>query len=228
MDYLTSHLPSFSIGDEISTALRFEIISGKIKPGEKLSENFIATKFEVSRSPAREALKTLSNEGLVSLERMGAVVIGLSAKDVEELYDVRFLIEQFSMKECAKKENDELYAKLNFTIEKMKIAAAKGDFIELSIQDIAFHEAIIQASEHTRIFHMWTGIRNLVVTALLLATENRFKMEQEEIDRLIQLHVDIVDNLKAGGSDAIEQMLQVHFADTRKTVSANIHMNESN
>ncbi len=226
MEDLLSKLPSFSLGDKISTQLRFEIISGKIKPGDVLSENLIASKFEVSRSPAREALKELANEGLLRLERMGAIVNGLSKKDVEELYDVRFLIESFSMKVCANKTNHELFANLNFIIEKMKIAAAKKNFIELSIQDIAFHETIIKASEHKRVFHMWMGIRNLVVTALLLATTNRFKYEQEECDHLIKLHIDLVEQLKEGTPKKIEQMLQTHFDDTRKTVRENIHIKE--
>lgn len=87
--------------EAIACELRLRIISGTLRPGEILSENRIAADFDSSRSPVREALRTLSNEGLIRLERMGVVVIGLKIKDVEELYDVRFLIESFVQQRLA-------------------------------------------------------------------------------------------------------------------------------
>lgn len=73
----------------------------------------------------------------------------------------------------------------------------------LSMQDIEFHEAIIEAAQHTRILHMWMGIRNIVITALLIATEKRFAIEQHEINQLIEKHVEIVNRIKEGDPQAI-------------------------
>ncbi|WP_209125153.1 GntR family transcriptional regulator [Alkalihalobacillus sp. BA299] len=220
-------LPSSSKGEEIASLLRFEIISGKLKPGETISENSVAKTYDSSRSPAREALRILQNEGLISLERMGAVIIGLSEKDMEEINDVRFFLESFCMKECAKNANDSLYAFLKYTLEKMHISAIQSDFIELSVQDIAFHEAIIEASNHKRFLHVWKGIKNLVITALLIATEKRIAMEKDQIDFLVKEHLDIVEAMKNNDHEKIEEALKVHFEDTRKTVIASIFTNKS-
>ena len=84
------------------------IISGMIEKGTVLSENKLALEFEVSRSPIREALKVLASENIIRLERMGAVVVGLSEKDIKEIYDVRLLIETFVYERIVKIDTSEL------------------------------------------------------------------------------------------------------------------------
>ena len=79
----------------LACELRMRIISGMIENGTVLSENKLAADFEVSRSPIREALKILASENIIRLERMGAVVVGLTDKEIKEIYDVRLLIETF-------------------------------------------------------------------------------------------------------------------------------------
>src|SRR5690625_6924284 len=70
------------MGIKVVSELRMRIISQAIESGTTLSENKLANRFQVSRSPVREALQTLNNEGLIRLERMGAVVVGISEKDI--------------------------------------------------------------------------------------------------------------------------------------------------
>ncbi|MGN8646325.1 GntR family transcriptional regulator [Gracilibacillus sp. HCP3S3_G5_1] len=218
INFPVDRLPSSSKGEEVANIMRFEIISGELAQGFTISENSIAKKYDISRSPAREALRILQNEGLVRLERMGAVIIGLTKKDMEEINDVRFLLEGFCMKTCSKQDNDSLFAFLNYTLEKMRISSISNDFLEFSIQDIAFHEAIIKASNHTRFLHVWKGIKNIVTTALLIATEKRLTMEKDQIEFLIKKHEDIVVAIKNGDAKKIDEALNIHFIDTRKTV----------
>ncbi len=93
--YPEKWLSKASTGDRVASELRMRIIAGAIESGTILSENKIAADFSVSRSPVREALKLLASENIIRLERMGAVVIGLTEKEIEEIYDVRLLIETF-------------------------------------------------------------------------------------------------------------------------------------
>ncbi|WP_179134512.1 GntR family transcriptional regulator [Oceanobacillus timonensis] len=218
MSFPIDRLPSSSKGEEVANLIRFEIISGKLKKGDKISENYIASTYDTSRSPAREALRILQNEGLITLERMGAVIHGVTKEDLEEINDVRFLLEGFCMKKCAEEADESLFAFLHFSIEQMKISAKRNDFIEFSIQDIAFHEAIIEASQHKRFMYVWKSIKNIVVTALLIATEKRINMEKEKVDFLIKKHADIVKAMQDKKMTGIDETLSVHFEDTRKTV----------
>ena len=93
--YPIKWLSKASAGDRVAYELRMRIISGKIESGTVLSENKLAADFSVSRSPVRDALKVLASERIIRLERMGAVVVGLSKRDIQEIYDVRLLIETF-------------------------------------------------------------------------------------------------------------------------------------
>ncbi|MDU5949027.1 MAG: GntR family transcriptional regulator, partial [Paenibacillus macerans] len=119
MQFPASWLKSGSLGESIAAELRLQMVSGAIKPGEILSENRIAADFGTSRSPVREALKTLSGEGLITLQRMGAVVRGLNLQDIEELYDVRYLIESFAWQRLAA-DPEKLLSQLDKIVDKME------------------------------------------------------------------------------------------------------------
>jgi GntR family transcriptional regulator of gluconate operon len=226
MQYPSSWLQGASLGERISCELRLQIIKGVIQPGIVLSENQIAAEFGTSRSPVREALKTLSTEGLIRLERMGAVVLGLTSKDIEELYDVRFLIENFVLQRLAKDPHENLVATLNKIIDKMEFAAKYHDYVEFSYQDLHFHEVMIAAVNHTRILHLWNGIRHIVLTALLVATEKRFAKDTQGAATVINNHRSIVNALVSKDAAYIEKIVEAHFEDTRKTVSDSIFHTE--
>ncbi|MFB5662476.1 GntR family transcriptional regulator [Alteribacillus sp. HJP-4] len=226
MRFPIERMNSSSKGEEIADLMRFEIISGSLKPGSTVSENSIASQYQSSRSPSREAMRILQNEGLITLKRLGAEVIGLSQKDIEELNDIRFMLERFAMIECAKKKDNSLIAFLEFTVEKMKIAIDQKNAEELSFLDIAFHEAIIKASEHNRIIHIWKSIEKLIITALLMATEKRFSSDEQGYQEfLVQKHLEIVEAILEEDAGLIEHHLKTHFIDTRKTVSESVFTN---
>jgi GntR family transcriptional regulator of gluconate operon len=121
MHYPSAWLQGASLGETIACELRLQIINGTIKPNEVISENRIAADFGTSRSPVREALKTLSHEGLIRLERMGAVVLGLSLQDLDELYDVRYLIESFAQQPLSGGNHEPVLTNLKQIIDKMEL-----------------------------------------------------------------------------------------------------------
>jgi DNA-binding GntR family transcriptional regulator len=104
------------------------IISGDIKPGEKLTEVGLAERMGVSRSPVREALQALSREGLIILEpRRGARVDRLDAGDMADLYACRLLIEPRCTAEAAMALTGETTADLEATFQRMVAAVAAYD-----------------------------------------------------------------------------------------------------
>lgn len=218
MHYPSAWLQGVSLGESIACELRLQIINGTIKPGEVISENRVAGDFGTSRSPVREALKTLSSEGLIRLERMGAVVLGLSLKDVEELYDVRFLIESFVQQRLAAVNQDRLIVKLNQMIDKMELAVKYNDAVDFAYQDLCFHEAIVAAAEHRRIMHLWTSIRHIVMTVMLITTEEVFSKGEQKLRSVIEKHRMIVDGLESKDPEIIQKVVREYFADSRQTL----------
>ncbi|WP_106769579.1 GntR family transcriptional regulator [Paenibacillus faecalis] len=218
MKYPVSWLQGASLGEAITSELRLQIINGTIKPGEVLSENRIANDFGTSRSPVRESMKTLSNEGLIRLERMGAVVIGLSLKDIEELYDVRYLIESFVQSRVFENPHLDLIQALEQIIDRMKLAAKHRNFIDFAYQDLTFHEKIISEAQHKRILHLWNSIRPIVMTVMLITTENIFSSGDSKIDYVIHKHIKLLQEMNSLDSQRIQVAIQQYFDDSRKTL----------
>ena len=80
--------------DVVFNTLRQAILTGELKPGERLMEIHLANKLGVSRTPIREAIRKLELEGLVNIiPNKGAYVTGISDKDVHDIYMIRSMLE---------------------------------------------------------------------------------------------------------------------------------------
>lgn len=222
MHYPSAWLQGVSRGESIASELRLHIIDGTIKAGDIISENKAAADFGTSRSPVREALKTLSNEGLIRLERMGAVVVGLSFKDVEELYDVRYLIESFAQQRLAEADNAKLLSRLKQIIDKMELAVKHEDIVDFSFLDFSFHEAIIMEAKHARILHLWNSIRHIVLTVMLITTEEVFSQGEAKLNIVIDKHRSIVEALESMNVTVIQKVVQDYFADSKITLHSSL------
>ncbi|CAH0120905.1 MULTISPECIES: GntR family transcriptional regulator [unclassified Paenibacillus] len=222
MQYPSAWLQGSSLGESIACELRLRIVNGSVKPGEVLSENRIASDFGTSRSPVREALKTLSGEGLIRLERMGAVVIGLNRKDVEELYDVRYLIEGFVQQRIVSMPQatnpDALLQQLQQIVDKMELAAKHGNAVDFSYHDMSFHEAIVLRAGHTRMIHLWNSIRHLVMAVMLVTTENVFSQGTRKISDVIEKHRKIMQSMESNDIELIQKGARDYFADSLATL----------
>lgn len=218
MKFPSIWLQGASLGEAIASELRLQIISGTIKRGEILSENRIAGEFGTSRSPVREAMKTLSGEGLIQLERMGAVVMGLSLKDVEELYDVRYLIESFVQGHVFMNPQPELIQHLRQIVDRMELAAKHGDPIEFSYQDLTFHERMITEANHKRILHLWKSIRPIVITVMFITTKQVFSGGGTRVRHVMEKHLQLIEEMESLDETRIQTAVQRYFDDSRQTL----------
>lgn len=222
MEYPPSWLKGSSLGESIANQLRLQIIRGQIKSGEVLSENRIAADFGTSRSPVREALKTLSAEGLIALQRMGAVVVGLQLKDIIELYDVRFLIESFAWQQPHLTKPNDLLSRMEQIIDKMELAAKHQDYVDFTYQDLSFHETMIQDSRHTRIMHLWASIRPIVLTVMLITNKEVLSRGEEQTKYVINKHRKLLKCLQTCDLSVIQAGVEEYFADSRRTLQASL------
>lgn len=141
------------------------ILSGYLKPGERLNEMRLAEKFNVSRGIVREARRGLERAGLVnSLPNRGVFVKKVTREEYVENSEVRALITAFlcgkAAENAGKKEKDELQKKLN----EMGEAAANDDADSYFYLNLAFHEFILQTAKHQRASAIY---RDLVKDSLL-------------------------------------------------------------
>lgn len=111
-------IPRLSLASAVADKLRAMIIHGDVQEGEQLRQDAIASEFQVSRIPVREALRQLEAEGLIKIvAHRGAVVSALSADEIEELFDIRALLEREVLKVSIPNLTKEDFAKAESILE---------------------------------------------------------------------------------------------------------------
>lgn len=213
--YPVKWLSKASTGERVTSELRMRIISGMIESGTILSENKLAADFGVSRSPVREALKILASENIIRLERMGAVVIGLTEKELQEIYDVRLLIETFVFERLARMDTDPLLRELSKIVEMMKVAIKYRDPDEFSLQDVLFHETIIASINHSYLLMIWTNIKPVMECLILLSMRVRIEQEYEDFTRIIDNHQIYLEAIESKDRALMNKSLHLNFDDVQ-------------
>nr|WP_053368034.1 GntR family transcriptional regulator [Bacillus sp. FJAT-27245] len=216
--YPEKWLSKASTGDRIAYELRMRIISGMIESGTTLSENKLAADFSVSRSPVRDALKILASENIIQLERMGAVVLGLSEKEIEEIYDVRLLIETFVFERLVRMDVSDLVKELSKIQEMMKVAIKYHDADEFSYQDVLFHETIIRAVNHSYILMIWNNLKPVMESFILLSMRMRFKEKYDDFKRIVENHDLYIEAIKTKDRSLMIKSLHQNFDDVQGKV----------
>ena len=114
------NLVTRTVQSELAKLLRQEIVRGDYKPGERLRLKKIAAQYEVSTMPVREALRTLENEGLVEVfPHRGAIVTEFSPDELEDIYDIRAILEEKATRAAVPNLTEETMAKLTALVEEM-------------------------------------------------------------------------------------------------------------
>jgi len=214
--YPIKWLSKASAGDRVAHELRMRIISGKFESGTVLSENKLAADFSVSRSPVRDALKVLASERIIRLERMGAVVVGLSKKDIQEIYDVRLLIETFVFERIVKMDRQDLVRELSKVLEMMKIAIKYKDADEFSYQDVLFHETIIRSIDHGYVSMMWQNLKPVMESFILLSMRQRLDEDIEDFERILENHALYIEAIETGDRKRMIASLHQNFDDVQE------------
>lgn len=136
------------LSDQIRTALADEIINGQLKVGARIDEQMIVERFDVSRTPAREALLQLSAEGLVELvPRHGAVVKTVSARDYICMLEVLVALEVLAARLCVRRLSAEQKEQMALALDDCRNAAEANDPDAYAAGNQRFHD-VIYASTH--------------------------------------------------------------------------------
>lgn len=134
----------------VTDAMREAILDGVLAPSTWLREDELASAFEVSRTPVREALRRLADEGLaVKTAHHGTVVAPLSLEDVLALYVVRENLEGLAARLAATRCPEGLVESLDEIGDQMRASADAGNVDDLARQNLSFHRALREAAANT-------------------------------------------------------------------------------
>ena len=120
------------------------IIMGELKLGEAISEVGICNKYNLSKTPVREALVILSHEELVNkVARKGCFVFDITLNEIEELAELRYLLEEFAIKKSLKNDKINLKNDLKNIYQEMVISYNEKDYAKFVDIDTKFHQAFL-------------------------------------------------------------------------------------
>ena len=138
---------NYSLGSRVFHMIRENILSGKYERDEELKEKSIGEELGVSRTPVREALRQLELEGLVTIiPNKGAYVVGISQKDIKDIYEIRSRLEGLCAKWAAENITKEQLDELEENIFLSDFHATKGNAEQMVELDNKFHEILYTAS----------------------------------------------------------------------------------
>jgi DNA-binding GntR family transcriptional regulator len=147
-----SELERSNLALDVATRLRDLMARGDLPPGTHLVESEVAQKLGISRGPLREALRILETEGLVrSFPGRGSYVAEISAKDVQEIYSLRAILEEEALRLAIQKATADDISGLEATLHSMFAAAEMGDYAEVLDRDLEFHMRIWKVAGHQRL-----------------------------------------------------------------------------
>lgn len=138
-----------SRAEAIAAALENEIVLGDLPPGQRLDEQAIGNRFNVSRTPVREALRLLAASGLISLEpRLGAIVSRPTVSEIVELFELVGELEAVAARLACERMTDHHLERIVETHAACRAAGSKGDVEIYIARNDAFHGAIHAAADN--------------------------------------------------------------------------------
>ena len=140
---------------QVYEKIREDIIEGRYKPGEALTEQGLADALQVSRTPIREALRQLELEGLVEIRpNKGALVVGIHPEDIRDIYTIRALLEGLAAEKAAQRATEEEIERLQETVDLMEFYLERQSYDKLRSMDDRFHQMIYELSGSRMLNHI--------------------------------------------------------------------------
>jgi DNA-binding GntR family transcriptional regulator len=196
-----------SQAERLRATIEAEILSFKLKPGDKLDEARLAEKYGTSRTPVREALRQLSANGLIEIRpHKGAIVAKIGIRELVELFEVIAELEgacgRFAAKACLQTDVKAIIVAQESCLH----FAAANDIPSYRRANEEFHDAIYRASRNRSLIKLTIDFRNRVAPyrRLLFEQPNRLKTSAQEHNR-------IVDAIQEGQPDEADRLLQLHI-----------------
>ncbi|MGW9330371.1 GntR family transcriptional regulator [Bosea sp. NPDC055594] len=189
-------------------ALRRMIVSGALPPGQKLREQELCDRLGVSRTPLREALRTLAAQGLVALsQNRGAEVAALSLDDITALFDVVSTLEALAARLACRALTDEEIAGIGLLHAQMGRHHARSELPEYFALNQQIHRAIIEAARNPVLLDIWERMAPRVERAKYLPNlqGGRWHAAMREHDAMFAA-------LGARDGERLAALMRQHFA----------------
>ncbi len=193
--------------DVVFNTLRQAILTGDLKPGERLMEIHLANKLGVSRTPIREAIRKLELEGLVTMiPRRGAEVAQITEKSMNDVLEVRRAMDALCVELACDRISEEELAELKGACDAFAEAVKGGDIKVIAKADVALHDIIVQATGNRRLVQL---INNL--SEQMYRYRFEYLKDASRHQNLIEEHRMIYEGIVKRDREAASQAAKLHI-----------------
>lgn len=210
--------------DVVFNTLRKAILTGELKPGERLMEIHLANKLGVSRTPIREAIRKLELEGLViMIPRRGAEVAQITEKSLKDVLEVRRALDALCVELACDRISAEETGQLKKACDEFEYATKNGDATTIAAADVALHDIIVQATRNQRLIQL---INNL--SEQMYRYRFEYIKDESRHDNLVEEHRMIYESVLHRDKQKAAEASKIHIDNQEKSIIAQIRMEQGN
>lgn len=207
-DYLEPNEEQYlPLRESVFNTLRKAILTGELKPGERLMEIHLANKLGVSRTPIREAIRKLELEGLVKIiPRSGAQVAQISEQDLKDVLEIRRSLDILCARLASERITPEEKERLQRNCEHFEQMTMSGDQVEVASADVDFHDVISEAAKNRRLLQILNSLADQMY-------RYRFEYIKDDLryQQLVKEHYEICNAIIRGDAQAAAAAAKVHI-----------------
>ncbi|WP_085522249.1 GntR family transcriptional regulator [Tuberibacillus sp. Marseille-P3662] len=182
------------------------ILTGEISPGSKVVVTKLAEAYQISRTPLREALRQLQNEGLLIQDQSGTSVVQLDRKDYEELCHCRLILERQIIQLVVNEIEEEKVAEAEEVVNKAEQLVDSGKHLDILKYNTRFHEILIHSCSNRRLIQLLEQVRSL----LLIYRANILKYREHNLN-INQEHREIFEAVKERDVSRAVEAIECHL-----------------
>lgn len=208
---MNAYLP---LRDVVFQTLREAILKGDLRPGERLMELQLASKLGVSRTPIREAIRILEQEGLaVTIPRKGAEVARMTEKNMEDVLQIREALDDLAVQVACDKMTEQQLKNLTLAMKNFENAIQTGNLSKIVAYDVEFHDIIYESTDNPKLVTLLSNLREQIY---------RYRVEylkgKENYPMLIKEHETILEALREKNKERVVEAMRSHIRNQAETV----------
>lgn len=209
--------------DEVFNTLRQAILTGELKPGERLMEIHLADKLGVSRTPVREAIRRLELEGLVTMiPRRGAQVAQITEKSMSDVLEVRRALDALCAELACDRIDAEGLASLAKACDLFEESVREGDSKKIAQADVALHDIIVQATGNGRLIQL---INNL--SEQMYRYRFEYIKDKSQHETLMKEHRIIYQSIACKDKETAAAAAKTHIDNQKKAIIRQIRLEKT-
>jgi DNA-binding GntR family transcriptional regulator len=205
-----------AVNAQVLDALRAAVITGELPAGTLHSVATLAGQLGVSRTPVREALIKLAEQGMVRFERnRGVRILQTSLHDLEEVFALRLLLEVPATRRAVKLLGAATLRELRRVFAAMESAAAADDEFRMWEHDRRFHRVLLEASGNGRLAEYVDGLRDMVLRRGVSTAH-----QSRSLELIVEEHRVVLERVLAGDPDGAAEAMRAHILHTAELLVA--------